>query len=50
MPELCHHDDPTWCTPECEEKIRLFDEWAKRQCKDGHSIAAALIEIIRSET
>lgn len=50
MPELCNHDDPSWCTAECEEKIRLFDEWAQRHVKDSRSIAAALVEIIKSET
>lgn len=30
MPPLCRHDDPSWCTAECEEMARKFDEWVKR--------------------
>jgi hypothetical protein len=34
MPELCKHDDPSWCGPDCEEKIRKFDEWMRRNVKE----------------
>jgi hypothetical protein len=34
MPELCHHEDPSWCGPDCEEKIRKFDKWIRRNVKD----------------
>ena len=40
MPELCIHSDPSWCTPECEEKARKFDEWLRRKLKtegDGNA-------------
>lgn len=47
MPELCTHDDPSWCGPECDEKVRVFDEWVKRQIGKGGSIAS-LLEIVRS--
>jgi hypothetical protein len=30
-PELCHHDDPSWCTRECNEKIQRLHEWMRRR-------------------
>lgn len=35
MPKLCGHDDPSWCGPDCEEKVRQFDEWMQRNLKDN---------------
>jgi hypothetical protein len=26
-PQLCGHDDPSWCTAECAEKVRKFREY-----------------------
>ena len=26
-PELCRHDDSSWCTEECAEKVRKLKEW-----------------------
>lgn len=34
MPELCHHDDPSWCNEECEAKQRRFDEWIRNNLKE----------------
>lgn len=34
MPKLCSHDDPMWCTEECREKARAFDEWLRRHLPD----------------
>lgn len=39
MPELCHHKNSDECTAECEEMIRKFDEWMRKQLKgddDAH--------------
>lgn len=29
IPELCHHDDPSWCTTECAQKADAFDAWVR---------------------
>jgi aromatic ring-opening dioxygenase catalytic subunit (LigB family) len=42
MPELCHHDDSSWCNEECEEKARKFDEWIKREVQRTGDIATIL--------
>lgn len=31
MPPLCRHDDPSWCTAECDEMNARFDAWMQRQ-------------------
>ena len=34
MPELCKHDDPSWCTAECEAKAKRFDKWICQHLKE----------------
>lgn len=31
MPELCEHDEPSQCSPECAKKADAFDAWVKAQ-------------------
>jgi hypothetical protein len=31
IPELCHHDDPSWCGPDCAAKVDAFDAWMRRK-------------------
>jgi hypothetical protein len=31
QPELCQHDDPSWCTQECKAKIQRLREWMQRR-------------------
>lgn len=34
-PKLCKHDDSSWCTEECAEKNRQFDEWVKARIRNA---------------
>lgn len=49
IPELCNHDDPSWCTPECAQKADAFDAWIRKRLSQEKQAAYGAILKIAAE-